>query len=248
MIESMIAERMGRLGTETAFEVLARARALEARESRSSTSRSASPTSTRRPTSARRPSGRSTPGRRTTGPRPACPSSARRSPSTSRRPAASRDARRGRRHARRQADHVLRHHGAHEPRGRGRLPEPRLPDLRVGHQLRRGGRCRSRCARRAGSASTSRSSSGASRGDQAPHHQLARQPDGRRARARDVGRIAELARHFRVPVLSDEIYRRFLYEGEFASIASLPGMEPQTLILDGFSKSYAMTGGASGSA
>ena len=44
----------------------------------------------------------------------------------------------------------------------------------------------------------------------------------------DVGRIAELARHYRVPVLSDEIYRRFLYEGEFASIASLPGMKPQT--------------------
>jgi aspartate/methionine/tyrosine aminotransferase len=58
----------------------------------------------------------------------------------------------------------------------------------------------------------------------------------------DVGRIADLARHFRVPVLSDEIYRRFLYDGEFASIASLPGMKPQTVILDGFSKSYAMTG------
>jgi len=58
----------------------------------------------------------------------------------------------------------------------------------------------------------------------------------------DVGRIADLARHYRVPVLSDEIYRRFLYDGEFASIASLPGMKPQTVILDGFSKSYAMTG------
>jgi aspartate/methionine/tyrosine aminotransferase len=58
----------------------------------------------------------------------------------------------------------------------------------------------------------------------------------------DVGRIAELARHYQVPVLSDEIYRRFLYEGSFASIASLPGMKPQTIILDGFSKSYAMTG------
>jgi aspartate/methionine/tyrosine aminotransferase len=58
----------------------------------------------------------------------------------------------------------------------------------------------------------------------------------------DIGRIADLARHYRVPVLSDEIYRRFLYEGRFASIASLPGMKPQTIILDGFSKSYAMTG------
>ena len=79
--------------------------------------------------------------------------------------------------------------------------------------------------------------------DQAHHHQLARRT--RRAACsspEDVGRIADLARHFRVPVLSDEIYRRFLYDGEFASIASLPGMKPQTIILDGFSKSYAMTG------
>ena len=57
-----------------------------------------------------------------------------------------------------------------------------------------------------------------------------------------IGRVAELAAHFRVPVLSDEIYRRFLYEGEFASIVSLPGMKAQTIILDGFSKTYAMTG------
>ncbi|MGH7320213.1 MAG: pyridoxal phosphate-dependent aminotransferase [Candidatus Rokuibacteriota bacterium] len=58
----------------------------------------------------------------------------------------------------------------------------------------------------------------------------------------EVGRIADLARHYRIPVLSDEIYRRFLYEGQFASIAALPGMKEQTIILDGFSKSYAMTG------
>jgi aspartate/methionine/tyrosine aminotransferase len=58
----------------------------------------------------------------------------------------------------------------------------------------------------------------------------------------EIGRIAEIARHFRVPVLSDEIYRRFLYDGRFASIASLPGMKDGTIILDGFSKSYAMTG------
>jgi aspartate aminotransferase len=58
----------------------------------------------------------------------------------------------------------------------------------------------------------------------------------------EIGRIAELARHYRVPVLSDEIYRRFLYEGEFASILSRPGMKEQTILLDGFSKSYAMTG------
>jgi aspartate/methionine/tyrosine aminotransferase len=67
-------------------------------------------------------------------------------------------------------------------------------------------------------------------------------PTGGVLSADEIGRIAELARHYRIPVLSDEIYRRFLYEGEFASIASLPGMKPQTIILDGFSKSYAMTG------
>ncbi len=57
-----------------------------------------------------------------------------------------------------------------------------------------------------------------------------------------IDRIAEIARHYRIPVLADEIYRQFLYEGEFASIAGLPGMKELTIILDGFSKSYAMTG------
>jgi aspartate/methionine/tyrosine aminotransferase len=57
-----------------------------------------------------------------------------------------------------------------------------------------------------------------------------------------IERIAEAARHFRIPVLSDEIYRQFLYEGEFVSIATLPGMRELTVILDGFSKTYAMTG------
>jgi aspartate/methionine/tyrosine aminotransferase len=45
-----------------------------------------------------------------------------------------------------------------------------------------------------------------------------------------------------VMVLSDEIYSRMLYEGEHVSIASLPGMRERTIILDGFSKTYAMTG------
>ncbi|HEV8674256.1 MAG TPA: pyridoxal phosphate-dependent aminotransferase [Methylomirabilota bacterium] len=58
----------------------------------------------------------------------------------------------------------------------------------------------------------------------------------------EIGRIAELAVHYQVPVLADEIYRRFLYEGEFASILKRPGMKGQTILLDGFSKSYAMTG------
>src|SRR2546428_562483 len=54
--------------------------------------------------------------------------------------------------------------------------------------------------------------------------------------------IATLAAGHGIPVLADEIYRQFLYEGEFVSITGFPGMREQTILLDGFSKSYAMTG------
>jgi aspartate/methionine/tyrosine aminotransferase len=43
-------------------------------------------------------------------------------------------------------------------------------------------------------------------------------------------------------VLADEIYSRIVYEGKHDSIASLPGMKDKTILLDGFSKTYAMTG------
>ena len=43
-------------------------------------------------------------------------------------------------------------------------------------------------------------------------------------------------------MLSDEIYKSFLYDGEFASITRFPGMKDLVIILDGFSKSFAMTG------
>ncbi|PYO18105.1 MAG: aspartate aminotransferase, partial [Candidatus Rokuibacteriota bacterium] len=55
-------------------------------------------------------------------------------------------------------------------------------------------------------------------------------------------RIAAIAVARGIPVLADEIYRRFLYEGEFVSITGFPGMRERTILLDGFSKSYAMTG------
>ncbi|MGB9724064.1 MAG: pyridoxal phosphate-dependent aminotransferase [Chloroflexia bacterium] len=58
----------------------------------------------------------------------------------------------------------------------------------------------------------------------------------------DLETIAELVQENDAYVLSDEIYSRILYEGEFVSIASLPGMPERTIILDGFSKTYAMTG------
>jgi len=43
-------------------------------------------------------------------------------------------------------------------------------------------------------------------------------------------------------VLSDEVYSRIIYKGKHESIASLPGMKEKTILLDGFSKTYAMTG------
>jgi aspartate/methionine/tyrosine aminotransferase len=58
----------------------------------------------------------------------------------------------------------------------------------------------------------------------------------------DLERIAAVAREHDIVVLSDEIYSRILYEGTFVSLAALPGMAQRTCILDGFSKTYAMTG------
>jgi aspartate aminotransferase len=43
-------------------------------------------------------------------------------------------------------------------------------------------------------------------------------------------------------ILSDEVYSRIIYDGKHRSIASLPGMKSKTTIIDGFSKTYAMTG------
>jgi aspartate aminotransferase len=58
----------------------------------------------------------------------------------------------------------------------------------------------------------------------------------------DVEAIASIVRGRPITVLSDEIYGRILYGAQFASIASVPGMADQTIILDGLSKTYAMTG------
>jgi len=59
----------------------------------------------------------------------------------------------------------------------------------------------------------------------------------------DIERIAELALRHDLVVLSDEIYSRILYDGaEHYSIAALDGMAERTITLDGFSKTYAMTG------
>jgi aspartate aminotransferase len=68
-------------------------------------------------------------------------------------------------------------------------------------------------------------------------------PTGGVLARRDLELIAATCReHPDLIVLSDEIYSRMLYEGEHVSIAALPGMLERTIILDGFSKTYAMTG------
>jgi len=54
--------------------------------------------------------------------------------------------------------------------------------------------------------------------------------------------LAELAVKHDLLVLSDEIYARIIYGGTYVSMMSYPGMEERTLIIDGFSKSFAMTG------
>ena len=58
----------------------------------------------------------------------------------------------------------------------------------------------------------------------------------------DLETLADLAREHDITLLSDEVYSRYLYEGEHHSIAAFPGMRDRTIILDGFSKTYAMTG------
>lgn len=58
----------------------------------------------------------------------------------------------------------------------------------------------------------------------------------------DLEAVADVAIERDLWVLSDEVYSQMQYEGEFVSIASLPGMKERTIIIDGHSKTYAMTG------
>lgn len=58
----------------------------------------------------------------------------------------------------------------------------------------------------------------------------------------DLEAVAEMALRYDCWVLSDEIYSRMVFDGEFHSITGIPDMKERTIILDGFSKTYAMTG------
>jgi len=62
----------------------------------------------------------------------------------------------------------------------------------------------------------------------------------------DIEAVAEMALKHDCYVLADEIYSRMIYDGEHFSITQLPGMQERTIILDGFSKTYAMTGWRAG--
>ena len=62
----------------------------------------------------------------------------------------------------------------------------------------------------------------------------------------DLEQIAEVANEVDAVVLSDEIYKDFYYEGSHVSISKFDGMRERTVILDGLSKSYAMTGWRTG--
>ncbi len=67
-------------------------------------------------------------------------------------------------------------------------------------------------------------------------------PTGGVMQRKDVEQLAKVIGDRNILVLSDEIYSRLLFEGEHFSIVSVPGMQERTILLDGFSKTYAMTG------
>lgn len=67
-------------------------------------------------------------------------------------------------------------------------------------------------------------------------------PTGGVLSKKDVRQIAETIGGRNIMVLTDEIYSRLIFEGEHASLLSEPGFQERTILLDGFSKTYAMTG------
>lgn len=68
-------------------------------------------------------------------------------------------------------------------------------------------------------------------------------PTGGLATRENLEAIAQLAIQHDLYVITDEMYRRLIYtDEEFVSIAEIPGMKERTIIVDGFSKAYAMTG------
>lgn len=67
-------------------------------------------------------------------------------------------------------------------------------------------------------------------------------PTGGTLTESDLAAIAELVEKHKFYVLTDEVYSRLLYEGTHHSILSIPGMKEHTILIEGHSKTYAMTG------
>lgn len=67
-------------------------------------------------------------------------------------------------------------------------------------------------------------------------------PTGAIMTKEDLEPIAEIVKKYDLYVLSDEIYSELTYKSDHVSIASLPGMKDRTLVINGFSKGFAMTG------
>lgn len=67
-------------------------------------------------------------------------------------------------------------------------------------------------------------------------------PTGAIMERADLEKIAEIAMEKDIFVLSDEIYSELSYKGDHVTIASIPGMKERTILINGFSKAYAMTG------
>jgi aspartate aminotransferase len=67
-------------------------------------------------------------------------------------------------------------------------------------------------------------------------------PTGGVLTKKDIFEVAEAIGDRNILILSDEIYSRLIYDGEHFSIMSVPGFKERTILLDGFSKTYAMTG------
>lgn len=68
-------------------------------------------------------------------------------------------------------------------------------------------------------------------------------PTGRMIPAAELEKIAELVKKHEIWVLSDEVYSELVYDDrKHCSIGSFPGMKPYTIVLNGFSKAFAMTG------
>src|SRR5256712_1201539 len=71
---------------------------------------------------------------------------------------------------------------------------------------------------------------------------LPHNPTGGVATPDDLARLAALAQRHDLWVISDEVYGPIRYDGQYDSIAALPGMAERTFLVDGFSKTYSMTG------